>query len=159
MNIRRDLVSTAERHQYTLLSDLFFGQKWQIRRYDWSNHLSVKLPVKGQLRYSLVLQCHTGQTVLLQALTLAHMRSNDYSATRIIVDFFFFLSTLLIMSTNRFRPIWKISLKWCTLALDEESRQISLLEEAVLFSLRGHHIDDAVTELLLTSQAYTLMYV
>ncbi len=89
---------------------------------------------------------------------------SSYEIKRLFGDknncrFFFFLSTLLIMSTNRFRPIWKISLKWCTLALDEESRQISLLEEAVLFSLRGHHIDDAVTELLLTSQAYTLMYV
>ncbi len=42
----------------------------------------------GGLNYSLVLQCHTGQTALLQALTLGHMRSNDYLTTKIFVDNF-----------------------------------------------------------------------
>ncbi len=33
----------------------------------------------GGLNYSLALQRHIGQTAVLQALTLGHMRSNDYS--------------------------------------------------------------------------------
>ncbi len=36
--------------------------------------------------YSLALQHHTGQTALLQALTLGHMGSNDYSTKKIFVD-------------------------------------------------------------------------
>ncbi len=52
---------------------------------------------------SLALQHHAGQTALLQALTLGHMGSNDYSTTQIFVDNFL-LSTLSIMSTNRFSP-------------------------------------------------------
>ncbi len=40
------------------------------------------------LNYSLALQRHTGPTALLQALTLRHMRSNDYSTTKIFVDNF-----------------------------------------------------------------------
>ncbi len=32
----------------TLLSGLFVGQKWQIRHCEWSNHLSITLPAKGQ---------------------------------------------------------------------------------------------------------------
>ncbi len=61
MNIRRYLVSTTERCQYTLffklfrrqsnlLSSLFVGQKWKILRCDWSDRLSIKLPAKGELR-------------------------------------------------------------------------------------------------------------
>ncbi len=48
-------------------------------------------------------------TAVLQALTLGHMRSNDYSTTKIFVDNFL-LSTLSIMSTNRCSPstyLWK----------------------------------------------------
>ncbi len=41
-----------------------------------------------------------GQTAVLQALTLGHMRSNDYSTTTIFVDNFL----LSIMSTNRCSP-------------------------------------------------------
>ncbi len=50
--------------------------------------------------YSLALQRHAGQTALLQALTLGHMRSNDFSTTEIFVDNFL----LSIMSTNHFSP-------------------------------------------------------
>ncbi len=62
----------------------------------------------GGLNYSLALQRHTGQTAVLQALTLGHMRSNDYSTTKIFVDNFL-LSTLSIMSTNRCSPNLEIS--------------------------------------------------
>ncbi len=57
----------------------------------------------GELNYILSLQRHTGQTAVLQALALGHMRSNDYSTTKIFVDNFL-LSTLSIMSTNRCSP-------------------------------------------------------
>ncbi len=57
----------------------------------------------GGLNYSLALQRHTGQTAVLQALTLGHMRSNDYSRTKIFVDNIL-MSTLSIMSTNRCSP-------------------------------------------------------
>ncbi len=43
---------------------------------------SLELHPEG-LNYSLVLQRYTGQTAVLQALTLEHMRSNEYSATKI----------------------------------------------------------------------------
>ncbi len=39
----------------------------------------------------LTLQRHAGQPVVLQALTLGHMRSNDYSTTKIFVFFFYCL--------------------------------------------------------------------
>ncbi len=42
----------------------------------------------GGLNYSLALQRHTGQTAVLQVLTLGHMRSNDYSTTKICRQFF-----------------------------------------------------------------------
>lgn len=58
----------------------------------------------GGLNYSLALQRLTGQTVLLQALTLSHMTSNDHSTTKIFVDNCL-LSMLSIMSTNCFSPI------------------------------------------------------
>ncbi len=51
--------------------------------------------------YIFALQRHAGQ--ILQAITLGHMRSNDYSTAEIFVDNFL-LSTLSIMSTNRFSP-------------------------------------------------------
>ncbi len=54
----------------------------------------------GGLNYSLSLQRHTGQTAVLQALTLGHMRSNNYSTTQIFVDNFL----LLKMSTNHCTP-------------------------------------------------------
>ncbi len=57
----------------------------------------------GGLNYSLALQRHTGQTAVLQALTLGHMRSNNYSMTKIFVDNLL-LSTLSIMPTNRCSP-------------------------------------------------------
>ncbi len=57
----------------------------------------------GGLNYSLALQRHTGQTAVLQALTLGQMRSNDHLTTKIFVDNFL-LSTLSIMSTNRCSP-------------------------------------------------------
>ncbi len=57
----------------------------------------------GELNYILALQRHTGQTAVLQALTLGHMRSNNYSTTKIFVDNFL----LSIMSTNRCSPIWQ----------------------------------------------------
>ncbi len=47
----------------------------------------------------------TGQTAVLHALTLGHMRSNDYSTTKIFVVNFL-LSTLSIMSTNCCSPRW-----------------------------------------------------
>lgn len=53
---------------------------------------------------------HTGQTAVLQALALGHMRSNDYSTTKIFVDNFL-LSTLSIMSTNRGSPTLNALLK------------------------------------------------
>ncbi len=56
---QRDLVSTAERYQYTPCFkfkstdvNLLSGLVWlldQMQRYDWSDGLSIKLPVKGQL--------------------------------------------------------------------------------------------------------------
>ncbi len=49
---------------------------------------SVGLYVEG-LNYSRVLQRHTGQIALLQALTLGHIKSSDNSATKIFVDNFF----------------------------------------------------------------------
>ncbi len=49
-------------------------------------------------RRAEALQRHAGQTTVLQALTLGHMRSNDYSTTKIFVDNFLLLS---IMSINR----------------------------------------------------------
>ncbi len=57
-----------------------------------------------ELHYSLALQCHAGQTLVLQALTLGQMGSNDYSTTEIFIGNFL-LSTLSIRSTNRFNPI------------------------------------------------------
>ncbi len=60
---------------------------------------SFKL-LPGGLNYSLVLQRHTGQTAVLQVLTLGHMRSTDYSTTKRFVDSFL----LSIMSTNRCSP-------------------------------------------------------
>ncbi len=51
----------------------------------------------GELNYSLALQCHAGQTTVLQALTLDHIRSNDYLTTKI----------LSIMSTNCCSPTSK----------------------------------------------------
>ncbi len=60
----------------------------------------VSSSLKLHQNYSLALQRHAGQTALLQALTLGHMRSNDYSTTEIFVDNFL----LSIMSTNRFSP-------------------------------------------------------
>ncbi len=46
-----------------------------------------------------MLQRHACQTTVLQALTLGHMRSNNYSTTKIFVDNFLLL-TSSIMSTN-----------------------------------------------------------
>ncbi len=43
----------------------------------------------GELNYSLKLQRHTGQTMLLQALALGYMRSNEYSTTKIFVNNYF----------------------------------------------------------------------
>ncbi len=60
----------------------------------------------GELNCIISLQRHTGQTAVLQALALGHMRSNDYSTTKIFVDNFL-LSTLSIMSTNRCSPTVK----------------------------------------------------
>lgn len=57
----------------------------------------------GGLHYSIALQRPTGYTALLQALQIGRMRSRDYSTTKIFVDNFL-LSTLSIMSTNRFSP-------------------------------------------------------
>ncbi len=62
---------------------------------------SLKLNLWG-LNNSLTPQRHTGQTTVLQALILGHMRS-DYSTTKLFVDNFL-LSTLWIMSTNRCSP-------------------------------------------------------
>ncbi len=53
---------------------------------------------------SLALQRHASQNAVLQAFTLGHMRSNDYSTTTILVNIFFLLSTLSIMSTNHCSP-------------------------------------------------------
>ncbi len=50
--------------------------------------------------YIFALQRHTGQTEVLQALTLGHMRSNDPRQQNFF-SFFWLLSTLSIMSTNR----------------------------------------------------------
>ncbi len=61
---------------------------------------SLKLHPRG-LNYILVLQRNAGQTAVLQALTIGHMRSNDYSTIKTFVDNFLLL-TLSIMSTNRF---------------------------------------------------------
>ncbi len=72
---------------------------------------SLDLP-PGGLNYSLALQRHTGQTAVLQALTLGHMRSNDYSTTKIFVDNFL-LSTLSIMSTNRCSPTYEYIFVFC----------------------------------------------
>ncbi len=57
----------------------------------------------GELNYSLMLQRHAGQTAVLQALLLGHIRSNDYLTTKIFVDNLL-LSTLSIMSTNHCSP-------------------------------------------------------
>ncbi len=56
--------------------------------------------------YNLAIQHLAGQTAVLQALTLGHMGSNDYSTTQIFVDNFL-LSTLSITSTNRFSPRYR----------------------------------------------------
>ncbi len=63
---------------------------------------SLELHPRG-LNHSLVLQRHTCQTAVMLAVTLAHMRSNDYSTTKIFVDNFL-LSTLSIMLINRCSP-------------------------------------------------------
>ncbi len=67
MNIRTYFISTAERHQYTpflmfkstevnLLISVWFDcrRRWQIRRYDWSDHLSIKLFANGQLHFQFL---------------------------------------------------------------------------------------------------------
>ncbi len=54
---------------------------------------------ENAVNYSLVLQRQTGQTAVLQAPALDHMRSNDCSTTEIFVDNFV-LSTLSILSTR-----------------------------------------------------------
>ncbi len=53
----------------------------------WSTEaLSSSLKLhQGGLNYSFELQRHTGQTTVLQALTLGHMGSNYYSTTKIFV--------------------------------------------------------------------------
>ncbi len=57
MNIKMYVVSTAERRQYTIFkfdcTDInspiwcVCQTKWRIWHYDWSDRLSIKLPVKG----------------------------------------------------------------------------------------------------------------
>ncbi len=56
----------------------------------------VASSVELHQNYSLALQRHAGQTAVLQAFTLGHMRSNDYLTTEIFVDNFL-LSTLSIV--------------------------------------------------------------
>ncbi len=56
-----------------------FGWVWSTEALS----TSLKL-LPGELNYSLALQCH----VHYRALTLGHMRSNDYSTTKIFVDNF-----------------------------------------------------------------------
>jgi len=61
VNIRRNVVLTADRRQYTLFfkfkSWLLCRTKWQIAKYDWSDHLSIKL----QSRQLWLLQVKTWQ--------------------------------------------------------------------------------------------------
>ncbi len=85
-------------------------QQIQVRSVGFEALSSLKLH-PGGLNYSLVLQHHAGQTAVLQALTLGHMRSNEYSTTKIFVDNFL-LSTLSIMTTNRCSPTPLIHAQW-----------------------------------------------
>ncbi len=66
------------------------AQLLQVRSAGFEALSSLELH-PGVLNYSLALQRHTGQPAVLQAPTLGHMRSNDYSA-------------LLIMMINRCSP-------------------------------------------------------
>ncbi len=65
----------------------------------------------GGLNYTLVLQRHAGQTSVLQAPTLGHMRSEDYLTTKIFVDSFLLL--LSIMSSNRCSPYVQSACHYC----------------------------------------------
>ncbi len=80
------------------------SESYEIIKSAMFEGLSSSLKLRpGGLNYSLTLQCHAGQTAVLQALKLGHMRSNDYSTTEIFVDNFL-LSTFSIMLTNRCSP-------------------------------------------------------
>lgn len=63
----------------------------------WSAVSFIGLDLGG-LHYSIALQRPTGQTVLLQAIHKGHMRSKDYSTTKIFVDNFLFIVSALNQS-------------------------------------------------------------
>ncbi len=56
---QKDISSIFQVHRcYSALrSGLFLRQKWQTQRYDWSDHLSIKLHAKGQFNEHTMAFC------------------------------------------------------------------------------------------------------